>query len=357
MKIINRYNLRFLALAMLMSVFVVGCSDENVMDPTADFTYEVDSENPLLVSFEATATNGKTLSWEFGDGGLSIAKSADYTFPSAGTYSVKLTVYGEEGSTPAVVTKSVTVIENPTAKFTATIEDLTVMFTSTTTASESFSWDFGDGQTSTEENPVHTYTDYGTYTVSLTVNGMEGSTPAMVSKDIMVEFNAPVFEAVVVENSDFELPGDSKYTNWANVPGWSSDTGAVDSGVEASAWWMSSDNSDYAGYKFSGDAPVYNLTNHIISEGEEFLLTVDAFDIWNGAKFTVTLYYNNGDGVRNVIETQTVDLVSSQWNPIELSASATAESVGARLGIEINTAAADGGDGWTGFDDIVLMAK
>jgi hypothetical protein len=53
---------------------------------------------------------------------------------------------------------------------------LTVSFTDQSTGSNtSWEWDFGDGSTSTKQNPSHTYTEPGTYTVSLTVTGYEGS--------------------------------------------------------------------------------------------------------------------------------------------------------------------------------------
>jgi len=68
----------------------------------------------------------------------------------------------------------------PGADFTADLTSgpvpLTVNFTDQSTGDiTTWSWDFGDGSTSTEQNPSHTYTDSGTYTVSLTVTGPEGA--------------------------------------------------------------------------------------------------------------------------------------------------------------------------------------
>ncbi len=356
MKQFNKYNYKVLALTFIVSLFVFACTEDDLIDPTGDFTYEVSAENPLLVAFEATATDGITLAWDFGDGGASIAMRPEHTYSAGGTYTVTMTIFGEEGSSPAEVSKSVTVVENPTASFSYEVNEKEVSFTSTTTATVSLSWDFGDGGTSTEANPTYTYADYGDYTVTLTANGAAGSTPAVVEKTVSVTEEVKVFEPVTVENADFALPGSGKQQNWSAVPGWASDSGASDSGVEAGGWWDTvSDN--YRGYMKSSDPSVYNLTDHTIAEGEEILLNVDAFDIWNGPKFTATLYYNSGDGVRNVIATQTFNLVASQWNAIELSATATAESVGAKLGIEISTQSGDGGDGWTGFDDIQLFVK
>lgn len=53
------------------------------------------------------------------------------------------------------------------AGFTFVAEELLVNFSSTSTGATSYDWDFGDGNTSQEENPSHTYASPGTYSVSL----------------------------------------------------------------------------------------------------------------------------------------------------------------------------------------------
>lgn len=68
----------------------------------------------------------------------------------------------------------------PVSAFTATpltgAAPLTVTFTSGSTGTiSSYAWTFGDGSTSTEQNPVHTYATAGSYTISLTVTGPGGS--------------------------------------------------------------------------------------------------------------------------------------------------------------------------------------
>ncbi|WP_176214689.1 PKD domain-containing protein [Reichenbachiella faecimaris] len=63
----------------------------------------------------------------------------------------------------------------PTADFTVTIDGKTVAFTNTSADAESYSWDFNDGNTSSEESPSHTYESNGTYLVELTATNKTGS--------------------------------------------------------------------------------------------------------------------------------------------------------------------------------------
>ena len=278
MKKLKKYNLSFLAIILALPLLFASCSDDNPVDPTAEYTYEISTDNTLMVTFDVTATNGRTLTWDFGDGAYSIAKSPIHTFPAAGTYNVKLIVSGEDGSTPAVVEKTITVI-------------------------------------------------------------------------------VPVFEPVTVENAEFELPGTpNRIKDWATIPGWSSDATTADSGVEKNGWWASG-NTTFCGVLFTGDVSVYNKTTHVITAGEKFKVDLKAFDIWNGPKIIASIIYIKDDGSRHVIQTQTFNLTSSQWNTIELNATATPDSVGSKLGIEFDNLSGDGGDGWTGFDSIELFAK
>lgn len=82
---------------------------------------------------------------------------------------------------------------DPIANFSHAVEELTVTFTDTSTDDvgiESWAWDFGDGATSTEQNPVHAYAEAGTYTVSLTVTDADGNTSTL-SRDIEVGDTTP----------------------------------------------------------------------------------------------------------------------------------------------------------------------
>lgn len=117
--------------------------------------------------------NGGTITstaWDFGDGSpVAITAAPTHYYSSAGTYSVQLTVSNGSCTDDTVITVSVS--PGPVVSFSPSITtgcgNTAVQFTNVTTGSPSYSWNFGDGSTSTSANPLHTYTTPGTYSVSL----------------------------------------------------------------------------------------------------------------------------------------------------------------------------------------------
>jgi PKD repeat protein len=153
--------------------------------PVAAFSADVTSgTEPLTVTFTDASTNTPTSwSWTFGDGGTSTLRNPVHVYSDPGTYTVSLTVTNAAGSDTETKTGYITVYaaaSAPTAAFTADYTSgtapLTVTFTDSSTGNPtSWLWDFGDGTTSTDQNPVHTYTISGSYTVTLTVSNTAGS--------------------------------------------------------------------------------------------------------------------------------------------------------------------------------------
>ncbi len=146
---------------------------------------------PLEVSFTGSASTDDNAvvgyQWDFDNGNTSAIADPMHTFTAVGTYNVILTVTdaaGLEDSQVVVitVTETVPVNEAPIAIATATPltgdAPLDVNFIGSTSTDDvgvvSYSWDFGDGNTATEADPMHTYTTAGEYTVTLTVTDIEG---------------------------------------------------------------------------------------------------------------------------------------------------------------------------------------
>jgi len=156
---------------------------------------------PLSVQFMDASTNTPaSWLWSFGDGAFATGQNPVHTYSSAGTYSVTLTVTNEKGATTISQTGYITVTKEaavPAASFTATGSSggvpLTVQFVDTSTRSPtSWVWSFGDGSYSTEQNPAHTYSTAGTYTVTLTASNAAGSDTTVESDYITVDPAEPI---------------------------------------------------------------------------------------------------------------------------------------------------------------------
>ena len=154
----------------------------NAVTPVAGFTgTPVSGYIPLTVQFTDTSTNFPTSwLWDFGDGGSSTEQNPSHTYLTDGVYTVALTATNSAGSNVFTRTDYITAIGSPVAGFTGDpvsgSSPLGVQFTDTSTNSPtSWAWDFGDGGTSTDQNPYYVYSTPGTYTVKLTVTNPVGS--------------------------------------------------------------------------------------------------------------------------------------------------------------------------------------
>jgi len=151
--------------------------------PVADFSAMASTGTvPLVVAFADASTNGPTAwSWTFGDGGTSTEQHPSHTYVSPGCFSVALTAANAGGSNTCSKADCITVTPPaPVAAFTAAptqgIVPLTVVFSDASSGDPtSWSWDFGDGGIATQQSPAHTYTQTGTYSVTLVVSNAGGS--------------------------------------------------------------------------------------------------------------------------------------------------------------------------------------
>jgi len=184
--------------------------------PTANFVGSPTSgEYPLNVSFtDQSAGAPESWSWTFGDGGTSTAQNPSHTYTSAGSYTVTLTVSNSVGNDTMTRSSYIDVTEPPTypptAAFTGTpvsgTAPLDVNFSDqSTNAPVSWSWTFGDGATSTQQNPSHTYAAVGTYTVALTVSNMYGNDS--ITKTDYITVNEPGQTTLVTASGETAVTG------------------------------------------------------------------------------------------------------------------------------------------------------
>lgn len=155
--------------------------------PTSTFSFS-DASQPGIGGVPVTSW-----SWEFGDPGSgpanqSTLKNPAHEFSQPGVYQVTLTITDADGR-QSTSTQQITVSGPPNAAFTATQQGSTATFAFTDTSTSgvdgppivSWSWEFGDPasgaqNTSTEQNPAHSFTAPGSYTVTLKVTDADGLT-------------------------------------------------------------------------------------------------------------------------------------------------------------------------------------
>ncbi|MEW5701530.1 MAG: S8 family serine peptidase [Candidatus Zixiibacteriota bacterium] len=179
---------------------------------------------PLAVQFTDQSTGGPTSwSWDFGDGGTSTLQNPSHTYTGSGSFTVTLTATNAQGSDSEIKTNYIVVSTGsaPVADFVGSPltgeAPLTVYFTDLSTNSPtSWSWTFGDGGTSTAQNPSHVYTSAGTYTVALTASNSCGSDGE--TKTGYITVSAPAQQC-----DDF---ADGNISNWLNKTGtWTATSG------------------------------------------------------------------------------------------------------------------------------------
>jgi gliding motility-associated-like protein len=133
---------------------------------------------PLTISPIAGVLTAHTITswlWNFGDGATSILATPSHTYTATGTYTVKLVYTTLAGCTDSVIiTDAVRTGTKPKAAFTLTPKDACafqgVSFTDNSTGPRTgWFWTFGDGGTSTSQNPLYQYNDTGWFHVQLVV--------------------------------------------------------------------------------------------------------------------------------------------------------------------------------------------
>ena len=213
--------------------------------PSADFSYTPASPTRAdFVHFYDKSTGDVTSwSWNFGDGVTSTDSNPSHKYSGTGTFTVTLTVSGPAGDDTK--TKQITVSNaEPVASFSYSppnpVAGQTVAFDASASydpdgSISSYSWNFGDGNTSTEQNPSHLYTSNGTYTVLLsvtdndgtsssaqkivTVNAQGGNTPPVPSFDYSPSSPAPGDEITFDASASTDADGIIELYRWD----WNSD--------------------------------------------------------------------------------------------------------------------------------------
>jgi len=184
--------------------------------PVSNFTASPVCDGYLMCFVDLSIANAATIDswdWDFGDGGTSTQQNPCHLFPASGTYNVTLTVMNNLGCYDDT-TMQVEVYENPVADFTdSSCCDYDIYFTDLSIANAdgitAWLWNFGDGGSSTLQNPIHTYAGAGSYNVCLIVVNNNGCIDSVCRAVIIPES----FDIATNEANDATI---SIYPNPAN---------------------------------------------------------------------------------------------------------------------------------------------
>ncbi|MFK7772245.1 MAG: S8 family serine peptidase [Saprospiraceae bacterium] len=174
----------------------------NLVAPVAEFT-----SNSTTVCEGETVTlidnsTGALLEydWDFGNNSSpsnsTSAGDQQVVFNTSGMVTVSLTTTNPVGSSSSSLTFDVQPL--PQADYTFSLADNTSTFSNSSTDGDSYNWNFGDGMTSTEENPIHVYNAIGSYTVTLTITNDCGTSVSTQTVDVL---STSIFDP----NVDFDL--------------------------------------------------------------------------------------------------------------------------------------------------------
>lgn len=130
--------------------------------PEPEFTYENDD---LTVRFINESMHADTYLWDFGDGTYSNIDNPFHEYTRHGVYNVCLSAFNNDGN--ATKCHDLIFCSEIRAYFTFSVAGYIVAFKNYSIGASSYLWEFGDGQSSTEENSIHTYREPGFYTAIL----------------------------------------------------------------------------------------------------------------------------------------------------------------------------------------------
>lgn len=278
----------------LVATSIHGCVDSiqktvsSYQMPVATFTLPTDSlcvgEEILL---QANTQFANSVSWFLGNGMVLTQNPITTSFTASGTYPVTFIAYGNGGCNDTISSStSITVLPQPTADFSYTNvegpEPLSgiVDFTNLSTLADYYSWNFGNGNTSSEENPTEQYKQDGEFEVTLIATTNYGCADTIV-KTITVDFFYGLFipNAMSPGHTDFEVANFVPkgvgmkefelliYDDWGNLI-WS--TTALDADGRPTEHW----DGTYRGEPVQQDAYVWKASatfkNANVWEGKEY---------------------------------------------------------------------------------------
>jgi PKD repeat protein len=195
-----------------------GCVDSILKPGLSLFSPEIEADfsgncNPLVVQFSASQDGIASWEWDFGDGTFSNEPEPSHTYTTNGNFIAKAVITSLDNCVDTVFLDLPINVTGPTAGFysptPASCAPSIVEFIDQSLEPVTWLWNFGDGTSSTIQNPIKLYDSPGTYDVSLAVTASNGCADTLLLIDYFTvlgpgtEFTASLSEACIGETIHF----------------------------------------------------------------------------------------------------------------------------------------------------------
>ncbi len=156
--------------------------------PEAHFSSDSSGCPPLLINFTNNSLYAETYEWDFDDGTYSSEANPSHIFQESKSHQVKLVSTGLSGKDS--IERIITVFDRPVAMFEPSSTEANnleaeISFDNSSIGGDSFLWDFGDGSSSEEESPMHTFNSSGTYTITLYALNSDACADTLIMEDLI----------------------------------------------------------------------------------------------------------------------------------------------------------------------------
>jgi PKD repeat protein len=197
------------------------------LGPKAEFSSnKTKCDAPCTIVFSNASQNADKYRWDFGNGDSSEEVNPTYTFKNSGQFTVKLTAF--RGDQKHIATGEIAVgnalpTPVPVAGFTPSntncMTPCSIVFTNQSQNATSYSWDFGDGTSSTETNPSHQYSALGKYQVKLVALNSAGQIDATKAITVGATVNVQRFHIRTTGDDARRATGDDEIDSddWTSV--------------------------------------------------------------------------------------------------------------------------------------------
>ncbi|MFM9052613.1 MAG: PKD domain-containing protein, partial [Bacteroidota bacterium] len=165
--------------------------------PICGFTYQLSDVCllPVIANFNNNSIGALSYSWDFDNGLISTMPNPSIALSMLGTYDIQLIAENQFGCRDTS-SQQISITPPPVASFTlsqlAGCEPVDIVFDNTTLNGSTYFWLFGDGSSSSQQTPTHTYATSGTYSVTLIATATNGCVSTATSSNALVVSPSPV---------------------------------------------------------------------------------------------------------------------------------------------------------------------